>query len=95
MKYDFKFYENELYPELIRIVKNSYEWEYTPVGISRIEFSDSLNKIFCDSATSWEKTVGCYLDDNKLVACVWNEGCYDGTTFFCLIQKSVQEKKIC
>ena len=82
MKYDFKFYENELYPELIRIVKNSYEWEYTPVGISRIEFSDSLNKIFCDSATSWEKTVGCYLDDNKLVACVWNEGCYDGTTFF-------------
>ena len=82
MKYEFKFYTKELYEELLRIVINSYEWEIPAVGISRVEFSNSLNKIFCDSRTSWEKTVGCYLENDKLVACVWNEGCYDGTTFF-------------
>ena len=82
MKYNFTFYSKNLYQELLRLVLNSYEWEVPLVGISRMEFSNSLNKIFCDSATAWEKTVGCYFEQDKMVACVWNEGCYDGTTFF-------------
>lgn len=93
MKYEFTFYTKDLYEELLRIIINSYEWEIPAVGIGRVEFSNSLNKIFCDSATSWEKTVGCYMEDSKLVACVWNEGCYDGTTFFLFDSKERSQEE--
>lgn len=74
MNYEFIFYKKDLYEELLRLVSNSYEWEMPVVGIGRMEFSNSLNKIFCDSATVWEKTVGCYMENGKMAACVWNEG---------------------
>lgn len=82
MKYKFCFYSPERYEELLSLAAASYAWEIPSVGISRIQFSHAVNRIFCDSATSWEKTVGCWLDKGKLAACVWNEGCYDGTVFF-------------
>lgn len=82
MRYEFQFYTKDLYGDLLELARESYKWEMPVVGISRVEFSNSLNKIFCDSATAWEKTVGCYLEKGKLIACVWNEGCYDGTQFF-------------
>ena len=95
MRYEFQFYTKDLYEDLIELARKSYKWEIPLVGISRVEFSNSFNKIFCDSATSWEKTVGCYLEKGKLIACVWNEGCYDGTQFFMFDskEKAAEEAK--
>lgn len=78
----FRYYEESMYDELLGLARASYAWEIPSVGVSRIEFAHAVNKVFCDSATSWEKTVGCWLEHGKLAACVWNEGCYDGTVFF-------------
>lgn len=78
----FRYYEESMYDELLGLARASYAWEVPSVGVSRIEFAHAVNKVFCDSATSWEKTVGCWLEHGKLAACVWNEGCYDGTVFF-------------
>lgn len=82
MKYEFCFYNENYYSDLIRLALCSYEWEIPAVGLSRIEFSNSLGKIFLDTHTAWEKTVGCYLEHGKMVACVWNEAGYDGNIYF-------------
>lgn len=94
MKYEFKFYTRDLYEGLLNLARNSYQWEIPLVGISRIEFAESMNKMFCDSATAWEKTVGCYFEHGKLVACVWNEACYDGTCFFMFDSKERAQEEV-
>lgn len=82
MKYEFSFYKDFDFEALEELVLKSYEWEYPAVGISRVEFAKGLHPHFCDCTKAWEHTVGMYWENKKLVACVWNEGTYDGDVFF-------------
>lgn len=95
MKYEFHFYEKELYSDLIRLAMRSYEWEVPAVGLSRIEFCNSLDKVFLDTHTAWEKTVGCYFENSKMVASVWNDASYNGDIFFLFDSKErAQEEEL-
>ena len=78
MKYKFRFYKKEYYNAMIELARKSYEWEVPAVPVSRVEFANTVNKYFNDSHSAWEKTVGCYFEDDNMVACTWNEACYDG-----------------
>lgn len=78
MKYKFSFYKEEFYDAMIELARKSYAWEVPAVPISRVEFANTINKWFNDSHSAWEKTIGCYFDGDNMVACTWNEACYDG-----------------
>ena len=78
MKYEFRFYKEEYYDAMIELARKSYAWEVPAVPVSRVEFANTINKEFNDSHSAWEKTIGCYFENDKLVACTWNEACYDG-----------------
>ncbi|MBQ6995027.1 MAG: GNAT family N-acetyltransferase [Lachnospiraceae bacterium] len=78
MKYELRFYKKEYYNAMIELARKSYEWEVPAVPVSRVEFANTVNKYFNDSHSAWEKTVGCYFEDDNMVACTWNEACYDG-----------------
>lgn len=82
MHYEFSFYKDTDYNELLRLVLNSYEWEYPNCGLSRLEFSMGLHPAFTGHYHAWKHTVGVYRENGKITACVWNEGDYDGTVFF-------------
>lgn len=82
MKYQFSFYTEADYEELLGLAINSYEWEYPAVGLSRIEFAKGLHPEFTGNKKAWQHTVGLYRENGKLAACVWNEGNYDGEVFF-------------
>lgn len=82
MKYEFSFYKESDFEELEELVLMSYEWDYPAVGISRVEFSRGLHPKFLGFTHGWEHTVGMYRENGKLVACVWNEGAYDGEVFY-------------
>lgn len=82
MKYDFAFYKEDDYEQLIELAILSYQWEHPTVGLSRIEFSHGLHPKFTGNKNAWIHTVGLYRENNKIVACVWNEGNYDGEVFF-------------
>lgn len=82
MKYAFSFYKDEDYEELIHLVLLSYQWEYPVVGLSRIEFARGLHPAFTGNKNAWYYTMGMYRENGKVVACVWNEGVYDGNVFF-------------
>lgn len=90
MKYEFAFYREEDYEEVLRLVKLSYKWDYPDVGLSRVEFAHRLNPNFAGIKNAWLHTVGVYRENGKIVACVWNEGTYDGKVFFYLIQRNVE-----
>ena len=82
MKYEFAFYREEDYEDVLRLVKLSYKWDCPTVGLSRVEFAHGLNPNFAGIKNAWLHTVGVYRENGKIVACVWNEGTYDGEVFF-------------
>lgn len=82
MQYEFTFYKDEDYNELIQLALLSYGWDYPVVGLSRLEFCHGLHPEFTGNKNAWYHTVGVYRAGGKVVACVWNEGNYDGEVFF-------------
>lgn len=82
MNYEFSFYKDSDFDEIEQLVIASYQWEYPIWGLSRHEFSKGLHPAFTGHYHAWEQTVGVYRVDRKIVACVINEGNFDGTAFF-------------
>lgn len=82
MGYEFSFYQEKDYEELLSLVLTSYDWEYPARGLSAFEFARGLHPAFTGFPRAWEHTVGIYRESGKIAACVWNEGNYDGDVFF-------------
>lgn len=82
VRYKFDFYKDSDYDRLVELTILSYGWEHPIVGMSRVAFARGLHPTFKDCAKAWEHTVGVYRENNEIIACVWNEGTYDGEVFF-------------
>ena len=82
MKYTFSFYTKADFEEIESLIINSYKWDYPIFGISRMEFSNGLHPKFLRYQNFWERTVGVYRENGKIVACAINQGNDDGTVFF-------------
>lgn len=82
MKYTFSFYTKDDFDEIESLILNSYEWDYPIFGLSRMEFSNGLHPKFLRYSDVWERTVGVYRENGKIVACAINEGNDDGSVFF-------------
>lgn len=82
MRYEFSFYKDEDFDEIEQLIIASYQWEYPVWNLSRHEFSKGLHPAFTGHYKAWYHTVGVYRDNGKVVACVINEGNYDGEAFF-------------
>lgn len=93
MKYKFRFYEENDYDDLVRLSLLSYQWDCPVTCLSRMEFCRTLERKFSGKRHGWENTVGMYLDNDKIVACVWNEGSYGGDVFFLFDKKEWAEDR--
>lgn len=93
MNYEFSFYKDEDYEEMVQLALASYQWEYPACGLNRLEFAKGLHPEFTGQYHSWRHTVGIYRKDGKMVACVWNEGNYDGEVFFLFDSKKHGEDR--
>ena len=82
MNYEFSYYIDEDFDEIEQLVLASYQWEYPIWGLSRHEFVRGLHPAFTRHFHAWSHTVGVYRENRKVVACVINEGIYDGEVFF-------------
>lgn len=82
MRYEFSFYIDEDFEDIENLVIASYQWEYPIWGLSRHEFSKGLHPAFTGHYHAWNHTVGVYRENEKIVACVINEGNYNGEVFF-------------
>ena len=87
MKYEIGFYKNEDFDDVFNLILASYEWEAPFVGISRIIFCEAMTSEFNKYNNAWEHTVGVVRENGKIIACVWNEGEYDGVSFFLMDKK--------
>ena len=68
--------------QIEQLVIASYQWEYPIWGLSRHEFCKGLHPAFTGHYHAWCHTVGIYRENGKVVACVINEGNYNGEAFF-------------
>jgi predicted N-acetyltransferase YhbS len=93
MGYEFSFYVDEDFNEIEQIVLASYQWEYPIWGLSRHEFTRGLHPAFTGHYHAWRHTVGVYRENNKVVACVINEGDYNGEAFFLFDSKERGEDR--
>lgn len=82
MRYQFSFYKQENFEELVALAKKAYQWECPFVSLSRMLSCRGFHPRFKDNANAWEYTIGMYWENEQLVACVWNEGIYEGEEFF-------------
>lgn len=82
MKYDFSFYKQSDFDEIEEMILNSYKWDYPFWSLSRQEFVFGLHPDFTGHYHAHEHTIGVYRQNGKIVACVMNEGNYDGEAFF-------------
>ncbi|BCN29042.1 N-acetyltransferase [Anaeromicropila herbilytica] len=82
MRYEFSFYKDTDFDEIEQLVLLSYQWEYPIWGLSRHEFVRGLHPAYTGHHHAWCHTVGVYKENGKVVACVINEGNYDGEVFF-------------
>ena len=82
MRYEFSFYKDDDFDEIEQIILASYQWEYPVWSLSRHEFIRGLHPAHTGHYRAWYHTVGVYRENGKLVACVINEGNYNGEAFF-------------
>jgi predicted N-acetyltransferase YhbS len=94
MNYEFSYYRDEDFDEITQLILSSYQWEYPIWGLARHEFSKGLHPAFTGNFTAWRHTVGVYREQGKMVACVINEGHYDGSVFFLFDTKERGEDKL-
>lgn len=53
MRYQFAFYKDADYEDLIRLVLRSYHREYPTVGVSRVESAKGLHPAFTGNKNAW------------------------------------------
>ncbi len=82
MNYEFNFYKEGDFEDIEQLVLASYQWEYPVWGLSRHEFTKGLHPAYTGHYHAWQHTVGVYRENGNVVACVINEGCYNGEVFF-------------
>lgn len=93
MNYEFSFYQEEDFDDIEALVLLSYQWDYPTWGLSRHEFTKGLHPAFTGHHNAWQHSVGVYKENGKIVACVINEGNYDGEVFFLFDSKKRGEDK--
>lgn len=93
MRYEFSFYKDEDFEEVEQLVLSSYQWEYPVWGLSRHEFIIGLHPAHTGHYHALYHTVGVYRENGKVVACVINEGNYDGEAFFLFDSKERGEDR--
>lgn len=94
MRYDFSFYQDKDFEEIEQLILSAYQWEYPVWGLSRHEFIKGLHPAFTGNYAAWKHTVGVYREHGKVVACVINEGNYDGGVFFLFDSKERGEDRL-
>lgn len=82
MKYKFDFFTRGDLEGIENLIINSYQWEYPIFSLSRFEFADGLHPSFLGYNRVWERTVGVFRENGKIVSCAINDGNDDGTVFF-------------
>ncbi len=93
MHYEFSFYKDEDFDEIEQMILKSYQWEYPIWGLSRHEFTKGLHPAFTGHHLAWRHTVGVYREEGKVIACVINEGTYNGEAFFLFDSKARGEDR--
>lgn len=91
MRYTITFYKKEDYDDVKNLILASYQWESSVVGNARLLFSEAMTTEFNHYEYAWEHTVGVVREEGKVVACIWNEGEYDGCEFFLFDKKERSE----
>ncbi len=82
MNYTFSYYTDDDFDEIEQLVLASYGWEHPAWGLSRHEFVKGLHPDFTGQYHAQHHTVGVYRENGAIVACVINEGNFDGEVFF-------------
>jgi predicted N-acetyltransferase YhbS len=77
----FKYYQDSYFEEIKKMILNSYTYDIPIWGLSRHEFCRALHPDFKNCHQSWSESMGLYFMDDKLIAAVLSEGCYDGDAF--------------
>lgn len=79
MKYNFSFYTKNDFEEIENLIIHSYSYDYPTFSLSNLEFSNGLHPKFLNYTDVWEKTVGVYRENSKIIACTMNFANDDGT----------------
>ena len=82
MKYACSYYQDKDFETIEQLVLNTYQWEHPVWNLSRHEFCKGLHPAFTGFRNAWAHTVGVFRENGQVVACVINEGTYDGEQFF-------------
>lgn len=82
MTYTFRFFTEQDFYLIEKLVLRAYQWEVPLYGLSRHEFSKGLHPAFVECANSWRHTVGIFEESEEIVSCAISEGNYEGDAFF-------------
>lgn len=81
MAYACAFYQDSDFDAIENMVLASYRWEHPVWNLSRHEFCRGLHPAFTGYCNAWRHTVGVFSENGIPVACVINEGTYNGEQF--------------
>ncbi len=93
MAYTCRFYQDTDFDAIEQMVLEAYQWEHPGWNLSRHEFCRGLHPAFTGNHNAWRHTVGVLLEHDIPVACVINEGNYDGEQFFLFKNQAYAQDK--
>lgn len=82
MLYNVRRYKKEDYESVISLIIKQYKELYPVYCYSRIIFCNHINLNFNNVSYCFENSCYLFFENNTLVACLFNEGSYDGSSFF-------------
>ena len=61
----------------------------------RVFWLNKINTEFMNTYSAWEKTIGCYFENDVMVACTWNDTTFEAETMFLFDSKErAQEEEL-
>ncbi|MCB2288536.1 GNAT family N-acetyltransferase [Clostridium sp. CS001] len=82
MSISFRYYRDEDFLKLEKLILTSYQWGNPPWGLSHHEFSRGVHSAWANIVGNWRHTVGIWHDDGDIIAAVICEGVWNADGFF-------------
>lgn len=82
MKYTFKYYKDEYFNDLEKLIVQSYKWGTPAYFYNCLQFDRGIHSAWANNKANWEQTTGLWEEDGRIVAVAISVGAWQGDAYF-------------
>lgn len=82
MTYRFRYYTDEFFPEIEKMILNSYSMGFPGYPFNQLQFHRGAHSAWGNNKACWEQTTGLWFEEDKLAAVAISVGAWQEEAYF-------------